>query len=57
MNLFKTGDKADPGNDREMTLLSTSGKTAGKTLSEWEQYQRRKEENINDGQAGLRPNP
>ena len=32
--LFKKGDKADPGNCRGITLLSTVGKTFRKILNE-----------------------
>ena len=34
VNLFKKGDKADPGNYREITLISTVGKTFCKILND-----------------------
>ena len=34
VNLFKKGDKADPGNCRGITLLSTVGETVCKILND-----------------------
>ena len=56
MNLFKKGDKADPGNYKGITLLSTIGKTFCNILNDRMGTMMEKEENISEGQAGFRPN-
>ena len=56
MKLFKKGGKADPGNYRGITLLSTVGKTFCKILNDRMGTMMEKEEKISEGQAGLRPN-
>ena len=55
MNLFEKGDKADPGNYRAMTLLSSVGKTFCKILND-RMGTMMKEEEISKWQAGCRPN-
>ena len=50
VNLFKKGDKADPGNYRGITLLST------KIVNDRVGTMLEKEEKISKGQAGFRPN-
>ena len=56
VNLFKKGDKADPGNYRGITLLSTVGKTFCKILNDRMGTMLEKEDKISEGQAGFRPN-
>ena len=54
VNLFKKGDKADPGNYRGLTtLLSTVGKTFCDILNDRVGTMLEKDEKINEGQAGL----
>ena len=55
VNLFKKGGKADPGNYRGMTLLTTAGKTFCKILNDRMGKLMEKEEKISEGQAGFRP--
>ena len=55
-NLFKKGDKADPGGYRGVTLLSTVGKTSCKILNDRVGTMLEMEEEISEGQAGFRPN-
>ena len=50
------GDKADPGNYRGITLLSTVGKIFCKILNDRVGTMLEKEEKISEGQAGFRPN-
>ena len=54
VNFFQKGDKADPGNNREMTLLSTVGNTFCNTLNERMGTMMKKEDEQSEGQAGLR---
>ena len=56
VNLFKKGDKADLGNYRGITLLSTIGKTFCKSLNDRVGTMLEMEEKISEGQAGFRPN-
>ena len=56
VNFFKNGDKADPGNYRGITVISTTGKTICKTLNNSIRKMMEKEGNISEGQSGFRPN-
>ena len=56
VDLFKKGDKADPGHNRGITLLSTVGKTFCKILNDRMGTMMEKEEKTSEGQAGFRPN-
>ena len=57
VNLFKKSDKADPGNYRGITLLSTVGKIFCRILNDRVGTMLEKEEeNISEEQAGFRPN-
>ena len=56
VDLFKKGDKANPGNYRGTTLLSTAGKTFCKILNDRIGTMMEKEEKVSEGQAGFRPN-
>ena len=55
VNLFKKGDKADPGNYRGKMLLSPVGKIFCKILNDRVGTMLEKAEKISDGQAGFRP--
>ena len=55
-NLFKKGYKADPGNYREITLLSTVGNIFCKILNDRMGTMMEKEDKSSEGQAGFRPN-
>ena len=55
VSLFKIGDKADPGNCREITLLSTVGKIFCRIPNDRVGTMLEKEEKISEGQAGFRP--
>ena len=48
--------KADPGNYRGITLLSTVGKIFCRILNDGVGKMLEKEEKISEGQAGFRPN-
>ena len=54
-NLFKKGDKADPGNYIGITLLSTVGKTFRKILNDRMGTMVENKDNMSEGQAGFRP--
>ena len=56
MNIFKKGDKAEPGNYRGITLLSTVGEIFCRILNDRVGTILEKEEKISEGQAGVRPN-
>ena len=56
VNLFKKGDRTDPGSYRGITLLSTVGKTLCKMLNDRVGTVLEKEEKISVGQAGFRTN-
>ena len=56
VNLFKKGDKAEPGNCRGITLLSTVGTTFCKILNDRMGTTTEKEEKKSEGQAGSRTN-
>ncbi|CAB1119768.1 unnamed protein product [Ectocarpus sp. CCAP 1310/34] len=53
VNLFKKGDKTDPGNYRGITLLNTVGKCSAETLFRIVGISE-KEHSISEGQAGFR---
>ena len=55
VNLFKKGDKADPGNYRGITLLSTVGKLFGKMIDNRMGDMLEGKQKISEGQAGFRP--
>ena len=59
MNLFKEGDKADPGNYRGITLLliTTVGKTCCDILDQRAGTAMAKHDKMSEGQGGFRPNP
>ena len=50
------GDKADPGNYRESTRLSTVDKAFGKILNDRTGTMLEKDEKMSEGQAGFRSN-
>ncbi|CAB1098295.1 unnamed protein product [Ectocarpus sp. CCAP 1310/34] len=54
VNLFKKGDKTDPGNYRGITLLNTVGKVFCKLLNDRIVGVLEKEHSISEGQAGFR---
>ena len=54
VNLFKKGDKTDPGNYRGITLLNTVGKVFCKLLNDRIVGVLEKEGRISEGQAGFR---
>ncbi|CAB1099598.1 unnamed protein product [Ectocarpus sp. CCAP 1310/34] len=54
VNLFKKGDKTDPGNCRGITLLTTVGKVFCKLLNDRIVGVLEKEHSISEGQAGFR---
>ena len=56
VNLFKKGDKAEPGNYRGITLLSTVGKIFCRILNDRIGKILEKEDKLSEGQAGFRPN-
>ena len=56
VDLFKKGDKADPGHNRGITLLSTVGTTVCKILNDRMGTTTEKEEKKSEGQAGSRTN-
>ena len=56
VNLFKKGDKADPGNHRGITPLSTVGKTSCKILNDRMGTLLEKDKKQSEGQAEFRPN-
>ena len=56
VNVFKKGDKADPGNCRGMTLFSTADKIFCKILNDRMGTLLETDAEISEGQAGFRPN-
>ena len=50
MNVFKKGDRADPGNYGGITLLSTVGRSFRKILKD-RMGTMKKEEKVSEGQA------
>ena len=56
VNLFKAGDKADPGNCRGTTLMSTVGKTFCDILNDGMGTMLEKDKKTSERQAGFRPN-
>ncbi|CAB1107012.1 unnamed protein product [Ectocarpus sp. CCAP 1310/34] len=54
VNLFKKGDKTDPGNYREITLFNTAGNVFCKLLNDRIVEVLEKEHSISGGQAGFR---
>ena len=56
VNLFKKGEKADPGNCRGITPLSTVEKTICKLLNDRMGTMLEKAKRRSEGQAGFRPN-
>ena len=56
VNSFKKGDKADPGNYRTLTLISTVGTTLCKILKDRMVTTLEKDKKISEGHAGFTPN-
>ena len=54
VNLFKKGDKEDPGNYRGMTLLSVVGKVFCKILNDRLVQHIHEGQALHEGQAGFR---
>ena len=55
VNLFKNGDKVDPGKYKGIALLSTVGKTFRNIVNDRMGTMMEKEEKTSEGQAGFRP--